>query len=262
MLSSFGTGAFSRAGAIAVVSGRAERRRRRLRRALPFALRLLLLAGGAVTIGLGASLTILTGLGPGPFDVLVTGIANTTGLPFAASLWTMASVLGVISAILGRRPGLGTVLGPLIIGSVINIVTTGVGALPVAPGDGVGWYLGLAVVHLFGVAVIGVGAGAMITSGLGAGTGDLLAAATSDRLGRSIPVVRTGLEISFVGLGLILGGTVGFGTALVAMSIGISVRLGVGGVEAAIGTLSRAVDSGSTADTPLARSLVLLRPER
>lgn len=181
-------------------------------------------------IGVGAGLTIGTGLGPGPFDVLVTGIGVTTGLPFAASLWLCAAVLAVVATVLGKRPGLGTALAPLIIGPMIGVVAAPVRALLPAidgPGQLVPGHLVIAIViHLCGVVLIGFGSGAMITSGLGAGTGDLLAAATSSKLGRSMPLVRTCLEVSFVGFGLILGGPVGFGTVLVAGSIGPAVRFG------------------------------------
>ncbi|MGI9597998.1 MAG: hypothetical protein ACR2QK_17680, partial [Acidimicrobiales bacterium] len=195
--------AISRAGAVASVAAN-----RRFRRALPVTIRLAMLGWGAVTIGLGAAATLSTGLGPGPFDVLIAGIANQTGLSFALSLWVAAGALATVAIILGRRPGPGTVLAPLIIGPVIQFSTDVMGSWSILGAGTSGGPVAVAVsfaVHLLGVALIGFGAGALITSGLGAGTGDLVAAATSSKLGRPVPLVRTGLELSWLGVGLMLG---------------------------------------------------------
>lgn len=259
----------SRAGAVAAVAHNV-----RLRRALPTTIRLAMLSGGAVTIGLGAALTLATGLGPGPFDVLVAGISNQSGLSFALSLWVTAGTLAIVSSIMGHRPGPGTLLAPLIIGPVIQFSTvlfrswlpyavssSGLGASgldaawPSRPQDAV-----LAAgLHLLGVVAIGFGAGAMITSGLGAGTGDLVAGATSSKLGRSVPLVRTGLELSWLGIGLTLGGPVGVGTILVALTIGPAVRFGHGRVEAAVTrTLGQPLPDRPT-EGPVGRGIGVVR---
>lgn len=234
---------FSRAGAIAAVGAT-----RRLRRVLPFATRVALMVGGAAAVGFGAAATLATGLGPGPFDVLIMGVSGQTGLPFALSLWLLAGSLTIVAAFLGNRPGLGTVAAPLIIGPVIGWCSGFIRAtlaLAIEPGSeaaglGVVWQqrpsevVAAFVVHMLGIVIIGFGAGALITSGLGAGTGDLLAAATSSKLGRSVPLVRTCLELAFIGLGLTLGGQAGVGTILVALTVGPAVRFGHGRVEAAV----------------------------
>jgi uncharacterized membrane protein YczE len=236
----------SRAGAMAAVVAS-----RGLRRTLPFATRVSLMVGGAATIGFGAAATLATGLGPGPFDVLITGVSGQTGLPFAFSLWLLAGTLTAVAAALGNRPGLGTVVAPLIIGPVIGWCSGFMRAtlsLAIQPGSesaglGVVWQqrpsevVAAVVVHLMGIALIGVGAGALINSGLGAGTADLLSAATSSKLGRSVPLVRTCFELAFLGLGLTLGGQAGVGTILVAVAIGPAVRAGhavVGGAMAKV----------------------------
>lgn len=247
----------SRAGAIAAIAGT-----RQLQRVLPLTYRLALLIGGAIAIGIGAATTISTGLGPGPFDVLVTGISHQSGLSFALSLWLLAAVLGLASALLGKRPGLGTVVAPLIIGPVIDLMSGVVGPLLPTTIDGPMMFASVALVHLFGVVVIGFGAGAMITSGLGAGTGDMLATATSSKLGRSMPVVRTALEISFLGFGLILGGVAGLGTVLVALTIGPAVRFGTKQVDSAMARLSNAVVDATGTESVIGRSLLNFRGVR
>ena len=237
-------------------------------------LRLGLLVSGAVTIGFGATLTMATELGPGPFDVLVNGIAATVGVSFAVALWLLAGLLAIVSTALGKRPGPGTFLAPMIIGPIVggligpltSLLDSFVGALfGAADPVGVEKLASVAVlsaVHLGGVLLIGFGAGAMIISGLGAGTGDLLAAATSSKLGRSMPVVRTALEVSFVGFGLMLGGPAGLGTVLVALSIGPSVRFGHARMDATLTRWADAVLVPTRADSVVKRSVGSLRRGR
>ena len=94
------------------------------------------------------------------------------------------------------------------------------------------------------IALVGAGAGAVMAAGLGPGMGELVSAATSARLGRPEPLVRTGVELSWLALGLALGGTVGVGTVLVAGLIGPAVRGGhdalVSAIESERGRRARA----------------------
>lgn len=246
--------AISRAGAIA-----ATKTNRRLRAALPTAAQIMLLAAGSVIVGVGAAITLSTGLGAGPFDVLLTGVSSQTGLPFAGALWVCAAVLMLIATGLGNRPGPGTILAPMIIGPMIQAM---LGPLASIRPDGplhAGHWIWLGGAQLVGVAVIGVGAGAMILSGLGAGTGDLLAAATSSRLGRPTALIRTMLELAFLGVGLMLGGRAGIGTVMVAMTIGQSVSFGHQQVEVLVTRLASPADENRT---PRWRSVVSLSTYR
>jgi uncharacterized membrane protein YczE len=70
-----------------------------------------------------------------------------------------------------------------------------------------------------GVFLNGVATGAYIGAGLGPGPRDGLMTGLAAR-GHSIRVVRTGLEVTVLVSGWLLGGTVGVGTVLYALSIG------------------------------------------
>lgn len=65
----------------------------------------------------------------------------------------------------------------------------------------------------------GVATGCYIGSGLGAGPRDGLMTGIAAR-GHSIRVVRTGIELSVLLAGWLLGGTVGIGTVVYALAIG------------------------------------------
>jgi len=72
---------------------------------------------------------------------------------------------------------------------------------------------------VFGVFLNGVATGAYIGAGFGPGPRDGLMTGLAAR-GHSIRVVRTGLEVTVLVTGWLLGGTVGIGTLVYALSIG------------------------------------------
>jgi uncharacterized membrane protein YczE len=191
--------------------------------------RFVVLASGAAFIAAGVSLTIWTGLGPGPLDVFNVAVNRATHLPLPVVVWLVAGTLMTVATLLGRRPGLGTLVGPLLTGPLLGLFVTTLSRFdaphPVAAALGV---------HLVGVAMIGVGAGAFIVSGLGAGTGELLAGAAAARVGRSDALVRTAIETSIGVVGILIGGAAGLGTIVVMLTIGPAVRIGHARVQAVV----------------------------
>ena len=73
---------------------------------------------------------------------------------------------------------------------------------------------------LAGVLLNGLATAAYIGAGLGPGPRDGLMTGLARRTGRSLRLVRTAVEVTVLVVGGLLGGTVGVGTALYALSIG------------------------------------------
>jgi uncharacterized membrane protein YczE len=173
--------------------------------------RAVLLLGGLALYGVSDGLMLLAGLGVDPWDVLHQGLSRTFGL----QVGTWAVLVGVLVLLawvpLRQRPGLGTVCNVVVIGLVINLTLA---ALP-APHA---LWLQL-VVLVAGVLLNAVATGLYIGAGLGPGPRDGLTTGIAAR-GRSLRVVRTTVEVSVLVAGWLLGGTVGFGTLLYALSIG------------------------------------------
>ena len=82
------------------------------------------------------------------------------------------------------------------------------------------------VLQLIGIVAIGTGAAAIMKSDLGAGPSELLTTAISAPRNWSEPRVRTGVELSCLTVGVMLGGPIGIGTGMFAMIIGTSVQRG------------------------------------
>jgi uncharacterized membrane protein YczE len=173
--------------------------------------RLLQLYGGLVLYGISSSLLVLAGLGLDPWDVFHQGLSRTFGL----AIGTWAIIVGALVLLLWiplrQRPGIGTVSNVVLIGLTMNVVLGHVHA----PHAMVARVACLVV----GVVLNGIATGAYIGAGLGPGPRDGLMTGLAAR-GHSIRVVRTGLELTVLGTGWLLGGTVGVGTVVYALSIG------------------------------------------
>jgi len=117
---------------------------------------------------------------------------------------------------LRQWPGLGTVANAVVIGVSTDATLT---LLPAPDHLGLRWALLLGGIGLNGVA------GAMyIGSQLGPGPRDGLMTGLARRTGLSLRLVRTVLEVTVLGVGWVLGGVVGVGTVLYALSIGPTVQ--------------------------------------
>jgi uncharacterized membrane protein YczE len=173
--------------------------------------RLTQLYAGLVLYGVSASFILLAGLGNDPWDVLHQGLSRQTGI--GTGLWV--DIMGALVLLawipLRQRPGLGTISNVVVIGLVVEAMLA---AFPPAHG------LGLRIpLLLAGVVLNGMATGLYIGASFGPGPRDGLMTGIAAR-GHSLRVVRTGLEITVLALGALLGGTVGIGTLVYALAIG------------------------------------------
>jgi uncharacterized membrane protein YczE len=169
---------------------------------------------GLTAFGLGISLMVRADLGLSPWMVFHQGVSVRTGL----SLGTITVLTGMVVLLLWiplrERWGVGTVMNVLVIGPVIDI---GLSIIPEVSGL-VGWAF-----MVGGVLTIGLGSGLYIGAAMGPGPRDGIMTGLA-RKGMSIRVARTIIELSVLGIGWLLGGVAGVGTAAFALLIGPSVQ--------------------------------------
>jgi uncharacterized membrane protein YczE len=179
------------------------------------------LLAGLLAFGLGISLMVEAGLGLGPWEALHQGVSVRTGIPIG----TVSILLGLpILALwwpLGQRPGIGTLINVAIIGTATNIGNVLIPAQRELPAQ--------VAMMLAGVIVIGIGSGLYLSADLGPGPRDGLMIGIHRRFGWSIRRARTLVELSALGVGWALGGTIGVGTLAFAFGIGpvVQVMLGI-----------------------------------
>jgi uncharacterized membrane protein YczE len=173
--------------------------------------RLVQLYLGLVLYGTSASLLVLARLGLDPWDVFHQGLARHSHLAIGTWSILVGACVMVLWIPLRQRPGIGTVSNVVVIGGTMDAVLGFV-----SPPHALTWRIACLVA---GVALNGVATGAYIGAGLGPGPRDGLMTGLVAR-GGSIRVVRTGLELAALVTGWLLGGNVGAGTVLYAVSIG------------------------------------------
>ena len=173
--------------------------------------RLVQLFLGLGLYGLSSSLLVLAGLGLDPWDVLHQGLARHTSLAIGTWAILVGAAVLLLWVPLRQRPGIGTLCNVVAVGGVMDLVL-GLVSPPHALGARVACLVA-------GVVLNGVATGAYIGAGLGPGPRDGLMTGLAAR-GHSIRAVRTGIELTVLATGWLLGGTVGVGTVLYAVSIG------------------------------------------
>jgi uncharacterized membrane protein YczE len=169
------------------------------------------LLGGLGLVALGIALQIRSDLGADPWTVFHEGIAEHS--PFTIGQATVVVGLAIFALWfpLRQRPGVGTPVNVLGIGLATD------GFLALVPATHA-WaprvaYLG------GGVLCMGAGIGLYLAAHLGTGPRDGVMVALAAR-GISLRAARTIIELVVLVAGWALGGTVGIGTALFAVSVG------------------------------------------
>lgn len=172
---------------------------------------------GLMVFGVAISLMLRANLGLDPWSVLHEGVSGLTGLSFGRTTQLIGLLLIVFNFfVLRLRPGLGTALNMLLVGPWIDFF----GAQAWLPTVAVGaWGWGV-VTFVAGIVLCGLAIGLYITAGFGAGPRDDLSLGGALKLGRSVRVTRSGVELLVLTTGFLLGGAVGLGTVLFAVLIG------------------------------------------
>ena len=174
--------------------------------------RLIQLYAGLALYGASSALLVAAGLGLEPWNVLHQGLAELTGLTIGVVSIAVGAVVLLLWIPLRQRPGLGTVSNVFVVGLAMD------GTLTLLPD-----VHALAVrvpLLVAGIVLNGAATGLYIAASFGPGPRDGLMTGLHRRTGRSIRLMRTVVEVTVVVTGFALGGTIGIGTVLYAVSIG------------------------------------------
>ncbi|MFF8728732.1 YitT family protein [Streptomyces sp. NPDC015171] len=174
--------------------------------------RLFQLYSGLALYGASSALLVAAGLGLEPWNVLHQGLAELTGLSIGVVSIIVGAAVLLLWIPLRQRPGLGTVSNVFVVGLAMD------GTLALLP-DVRSLAVRVALL-LSGIVLNGAATGLYIAARFGPGPRDGLMTGLHRRTGRSIRLMRTAVEVAVVVTGFLLGGTIGVGTVLYAVSIG------------------------------------------
>jgi uncharacterized membrane protein YczE len=157
-----------------------------------------------------------SGLGLSPWDVLHQGIAEHTPLSFGVANIVVGLVVLAVAWALGARIGFATVANSVFVGAFVQALTA-IDAVDGLSGDPIGVRIALlaAAMPLYGIA-----SALYLGAWMGAGPRDSLMVVVGARTHVRLGVVRAAIELLALAAGFALGGTVGIGTVVFALTIG------------------------------------------
>jgi uncharacterized membrane protein YczE len=200
---------------------------------------LVVLLVGLYAFGTGEALIVQGGLGVSPWTVLAQGLSTILPVSIGMATFLVSALVLLLWIPLRERPGLGTIANAVVIAVALQV---GVALIP-APEE---WPAQLALV-LLGIGMIGLGSGLYLTTNLGPGPRDGWMTGIHLRTGWPVGRVRLGIELVVLGVGWLLGGTVGLGTVLFAVLIGPAVAQGLA-IAGAVGGVRGSESTGTAED--------------
>lgn len=162
--------------------------------------------------GVSLALMFRGDLGLAPWDVLHSGLIQHVPITLGQAVVLMSFVVLVAWVPLREVPGVGTVANALLVGISVDATLWLLG-----PVDGLA---ARASLMAGGVVLCALATAIYIGAQLGRGPRDGLMTGLHRRTGLSLRLVRTGLEVGVVVVGLVLGGAIGLGTVVFALAIG------------------------------------------
>jgi uncharacterized membrane protein YczE len=179
--------------------------------------RLLQLFTGLAMYGISLAIFIRAGLGLDPWDVFHQGLAGITGLSIGVVVIVVSFLVLILWIPLRQWPGFGTLCNAVLVGVFADI------GLALIPGS---TNMGGQIAMLAGAVLLnGIASACYIGARFGPGARDGLMTGLARRTGWSVRVSRTLIEVVVLGVGWLLGGSVGVGTVVYALAIGPLVQL-------------------------------------
>jgi uncharacterized membrane protein YczE len=172
---------------------------------------LALVAAGGLCIGVGAGAVIASALGVTSWDVLTTAVADRSGLSVGVAGALLSVAVYGACAPFGRLPGWGNLV--LLFGVSAAVDAT------LAVVDEPGALAGQLGLYVVGVPLVCLGVALIVHADIGVGPLEMVMLVATDR---GVPLVRAraAIEVTTLTAGDLLGGDLGLGTAVFAVSAG------------------------------------------
>lgn len=173
---------------------------------------------GLFLYALGIVMTINANLGLAPWEVFHQGLSKILGITMGQASISVGIILVILDSLFGERLGWGTLCNMIFIGLFLDILMLN-NLVPVFQS-----LIPKFIMMLLGVFTIGVASYFYISAGLGSGPRDGLMIALTKKTDKSVRFLRNCIELSVLAIGYLLGGSVGVGTPIMALSAGYFVQ--------------------------------------
>jgi uncharacterized membrane protein YczE len=168
-------------------------------------------AAGGVAIGVGAGMVIASAPGVTSWDVLTTAVADLSGVTVGVAGALLSVAVYLACAPFGRLPAWGNVVLLFGVSGALD-ATLAVVDEPAALAGRLGLYV-------VGVPLVCLGVALVVHADVGVGPLEMVMLVATDR---GVPLVRArvAIEVATLTVGGLLGGALGLGTAVFAVSAG------------------------------------------
>lgn len=173
---------------------------------------------GLFLYALGIVMTINANLGLAPWEVFHQGLSKNIGITMGQASIYVGIAFVILDSLLGERLGWGTLSNMIFIGVFLDILMLN-HLIPVFQS-----LVPRFIMMLLGLFTIGIASYFYISAGLGSGPRDGLMVALTKRTTKSVRFLRNCIELSVLAIGYFLGGSVGIGTVIMALSAGYFVQ--------------------------------------
>lgn len=179
--------------------------------------RLLQLYFGLSLYGLSTAMFVRADLGADPWNVFHLGVAKLLSLDIGTVMIATGALVLLLWIPLRQRPGLGTISNVVVIGLAADAALAMIPTLD--------QLLPRSALLASAIVVNAIATAMYIGAGFGSGPRDGLMTGVHARTGWSVRSIRTVIELTVLLIGWLLGGTLGVGTVLYALTIGPLIQL-------------------------------------
>ena len=177
--------------------------------------RLVQLLVGLCLFAVAIAFTVEAVLGASPWTVFHEGAADQFGVSFGTTVTSVGVLLLAVLWFMREPLGIGTVLNVAVIGPVADLTLAVIPDLENLP---------IRILLLAAAPVLlGLGSGLYLGAALGPGPRDGIMTGLNRR-GIATWKARTAIELSALGVGMLLGGVAGVGTVWMALALGPCVQ--------------------------------------
>ena len=178
-------------------------------------LRIVFFLVGLLIMALGISIIAISNFGNGPWDAVNIGLSDRTGLSIGLCMNIVAVIQIIIGGIINKEfPNIATMVTSICLGLFIDFWMLFLGKIAVV---GILMKFG---VFLLALPIISVGISIYLVSNLPNTPLDYFMLSIKSKLNLSLMASKITSESIGLVLGFILGGTIGFGTIIIIVSIG------------------------------------------
>jgi len=172
---------------------------------------------GFLLFGFAINMMVMADLGLAPWLALESSLTRVLPLTLGQSIMCLSALIILLDVALRQPLGWGTLANVLCIGLWVDWVK------PLTPAPLPALWFKL-VYLLVSVAILGVGTALYVGVHAGAGPRDSLMLAAARRLRISVRLARFGIDVLVLLIALLLGGRIGLGTLLIALTSGLAIQ--------------------------------------